>query len=37
VFPGHGGDYSFDLDSVNSDEGKYLIAISPASVSHPKK
>jgi len=37
VFPGHSGDYVFELDPVNSDEGKYLIALSPASVSHPKK
>jgi len=37
VFPGHSGDYSFDLDRVNSDEGKYLVAISAFSVSHAKK
>jgi hypothetical protein len=37
VFPGHSGDYVFELDPVNSDEGKYLVAISPFSVSHPKK
>ncbi|HEY1659727.1 MAG TPA: hypothetical protein VGG14_15340 [Candidatus Sulfotelmatobacter sp.] len=37
VFPGHSGDYVFELDPVNSDEGKYLVAISPLSVSHPKK
>jgi hypothetical protein len=37
VFPGHSGDFVFELDPVNSDEGKYLVAISPFSVSHPKK
>jgi hypothetical protein len=37
VFPGHSGDYAFDLDPANSDEGKYLVAVSAASVSHPKK
>jgi hypothetical protein len=37
VFPGHSGDYVFELGPVNSDEGKYLVAISPFSVSHPKK
>jgi len=37
VFPGHQGDYSFDLDAVNSDEGKYLVAVSAFSVSHPNK
>jgi hypothetical protein len=36
VFPGY-GDYSFDLDPVNGDEGKYLIAISPLSVWQAKK
>lgn len=36
VFPGHSGDYVFELDPVNSDEGKYLVALSPASFSHPK-
>jgi hypothetical protein len=36
VFPGE-SDYSFDLDPVNSDEGKYLVATSAFSVSHPKK
>ena len=36
IFPG-AHDYSFDLDSINSDEGKYLVASSPLSVSHPKK
>jgi hypothetical protein len=29
--------YSFDLDPINSDEGKYLVASSGYSVSHPKK
>jgi hypothetical protein len=37
LFPGGNGDYSFDLDLVNSDEGKYLLASSAFSVSHPKK
>ena len=36
VFPGE-SDYAFDLDQVNSDEGKYLVASSAFSVSHPKK
>ena len=30
-------DYSFDLESVNSDEGKYLVAASAFSASHPRK
>jgi hypothetical protein len=37
VFPGEHGAYSFDLDSVNSDEGKYLVASYAFSVSHAKK
>ncbi len=37
VFPGHSGDYVFELEPVNSDEGKYLVAISPMSVSRPKR
>jgi hypothetical protein len=37
VFPGHSGDFVFELDPVNSDEGKYLVAISPASASSPRK
>lgn len=36
VFPG-AHDYSFDLDSIHSDEGKYLVASSVYSVSHAKK
>jgi len=36
VFPGH-WDYFFDLDPIDSDQGKYLVASSPFSVSHPKK
>ncbi len=36
VFPGE-HDYSFDLDPVNTDEGKYLVATSGFSVAHPKK
>jgi hypothetical protein len=36
VFPGE-GDYSFDLDLVNSDQGKFLGASSIYSVSHSKK
>ncbi len=30
-------DYTFDLDRVNSDQGKFLVASSAFSVSHPKK
>jgi hypothetical protein len=37
LFPGGNGDYSFDLDLVNSDQGKYLVASTAFSVSHPKK
>jgi hypothetical protein len=37
LFPGHSGDYSFDLDPVNTDEGRFLVASSAFSVSHPKK
>jgi hypothetical protein len=36
IFPGH-YDYSFDLDAVNSDQGKFLVASSAFSVSHPRK
>jgi hypothetical protein len=36
LFPGH-GDYSFDLDLINSDEGKFLVASSTFCVSHAKK
>jgi hypothetical protein len=36
VFPGS-ADYSFDLDPINSDEGKYLVASSSYSVSRAKK
>jgi len=36
VFPG-AHDYSFDLDPINGDEGKYLVASSVFSISHPKK
>jgi len=36
VFPG-AHDYSFDLDVINSDEGKYLVATSAFSISQPKK
>jgi hypothetical protein len=36
IFPGH-FDYSFDLDPLNSDQGKFLVASSAFSVSHPKK
>ncbi len=36
LFPGQ-GDFAFDLDPVNSDQGKYLVASSVYSVSHPKK
>jgi hypothetical protein len=37
LFPGGNGDFSFDLDRFNSDEGKYLVASSAFSVSRPKK
>ncbi|MFZ0418898.1 MAG: hypothetical protein WAM04_12440 [Candidatus Sulfotelmatobacter sp.] len=37
LFPGRSGDYFFDLDPVNADEGKYLVASSALSVSHSKK
>lgn len=36
LFPGK-DDYSLDLDPVNSDRGKFLVASSAFSVSHPKK
>jgi len=36
LFPGQ-GDFSFDLDPINSDQGKFLVASAPLSVSHPKK
>jgi len=36
LFPGD-AEFSFDLEQVNSDEGKYMVASSPLSVSHPKK
>ena len=36
LFPGM-GDFSFDLEAVNPDEGKYLVALSAFSVSHAKK
>ena len=36
IFPVR-NNYSFDLDAINSDQGKYLVASSPFSVSHPKK
>ena len=29
--------YSFDLDAINSDQGKYLVASSPFCASHTKK
>jgi len=37
VFEGHQGNYFFDLDPINSDEGKYMVATSPVSVSHTKQ
>jgi len=37
LFPGGNGDYSFDLDPVSSDQGKYLVASSAFSISRPKK
>jgi len=36
IFPGH-YDYSFDLDPLDPDQGKYLVASSAYSASHPKK
>jgi len=36
LFPGE-ADFFLDLDPVNSDQGRYLVASSPFSVSHPKK
>ncbi|HLW84360.1 MAG TPA: DUF2846 domain-containing protein [Candidatus Sulfotelmatobacter sp.] len=36
IFPGH-ADYTFDLDAVNPDQGKFLVAASAFSASHPKK
>lgn len=35
IFPGR-QDYSFDLDLINSDQGKFLVASSAFSNSHPK-
>ena len=35
LFPGE-ADFSFDLDQVNSDQGKYMVASSPVSVSRQK-
>lgn len=35
IFPGH-GDYSFDLDLINRDQGKFLVASSAFSNSHPR-
>lgn len=35
IFPGH-ADFSFDLDMINSDEGKLLVARSKFSNSHPR-
>jgi len=42
LFPGHSGDYFFgdyffDVNPVSIDEGKYLVASSAFSVSHPRK
>ena len=34
---GVAGSYSFDLDSINSDQGKLLVASSPSSLSQAKK
>jgi hypothetical protein len=36
LFPGN-ADYSFDLDPINTDEGKYLVATSSYSIAHSKK
>jgi hypothetical protein len=35
IFPGH-NDYSFDLDPINGDQGKFLVAVSALSNSHPR-
>jgi hypothetical protein len=37
LFSGQSGDYSFDPDPVNTNEGKHLVATSAFSSSHPKK
>jgi hypothetical protein len=37
LFPGHSDDFSLDLDPMSSDAGKYLVASSEFSLSHPKK
>ncbi len=36
LFPGQ-GDFVFDLDPINIDQGKYLVASSVYNVSHAKK
>src|SRR5271169_5698938 len=36
VFPGQ-GDFAFDLDPINSDQGKFLVASAPFTVSHSKR
>lgn len=36
LFPGE-ADFFLDLETVNGDQGKFLVASSPFSVSHPKK
>ncbi len=37
ILEGGGSSFSLDLSPVNQDEGKYLVASSVPSVSHPKK
>ena len=37
TFHGAAGSYSFDLDSINNDQGKLLVASSPLGVSQVKK
>lgn len=36
IFPGERGDYSFDLEPLDPDQGKYVVASSAFSLSHPK-
>lgn len=36
LFPGY-YEFSFELETVNPDEGKFLVASFPYSISHPKK
>lgn len=36
IFLGRGVQYTFDLDQINSDQGKLLVASYPYSISHPR-